>query len=785
MKRRKFKKLMSKFVILCIVPASILLILLCVVSVILNDHVAYKNLKNSMIGQSISKHHDLEATINFTLGNVKFEEKSAMILNLINEASGDNVKEKSEYSDLQDIADRIKNTSSYFTWVGIADIRNEVIIDSAGQHEYEPDPKWYNEEKFNECEPYFTQNSIIKDRNIPMIVYTYPIKDSSSSEITGAIILYFNNNYFIDKLKMETNFQHQAWLLFSPDSDLLFSSVEYDNKTIDKILKIGDMEEKGTGLAEHLNNGKYILHQSIIEPIDNCKLIYLVPMNVILSQSLITASMMAIITILSIGIIYLSIRSINKDIVSEIQDIIKGLKIVAECNFSEQMEVKSNDEVGLLIKEFNTTIDALKYQAEHDRMTDFLNAKTFYQKAESFVVPYDDIEFALIRLDLDNFSFINDIYGWEVGNEVLVKISVLIRNTFVDDVLYGHIGGDVFVICLKYKDQDEMLKNILKLADEIKACDKRLNLTPHFGIYNHIKNGENMNLICDYAGIALKAIKGNLLKTYAFYNNEFDDKHKELKFIESQKQIALDNNQFCIYLQPKCDINTGEILGAEALVRWKSPERDKMISPGSFIPIFEKNGFIIPLDKYVWEESCKVLKKWRDNSCREIPISVNVSRMHIFNTNFVNEFEKLTRKYGISPMMLDIEVTESALLENGENILEDVMLDLKSRGFRLMMDDFASGYSSLIALKKLPFDVIKIDKGLIDNIDEPKNKQLVIGVVSMLKKLNKDIVIEGVEHEWQREALKDTGCRVIQGFCFSRPIPVEDFEKLAFGKVIE
>ncbi len=751
-------------------------------SIIIKDRMACKHLKNSLVGQSVSKLHDLDAAINLTLKNVNFDEQSATVLKLINQVSDDTVKQKSIYRDLQDIADQIKRTSTYFTWIGVADIRNGVMTDTDEQDEYRPDPKWYNSEKLNKGEPYFTENSILMDENNPMVVYTYPVKDGSTGETIGAIILYFDNNYFIDKLKMETNFRNQTWFISDPDSEILYHSKGYNPKITEKIENI---EGNKLDLTAHSNNRKYVSYQSDITTIDNCKLIYIVPKGEIVSQSLLTICMIPILTLMSIGIIILSIKSLTSEIVSEIHDIIKSLKLVADCNFCEQLEVKSNDEIGLLVNEFNKAIDALKYQAEHDKMTKFLNAKTFYQKAESFVVPYGDIKFALIRLDIDNFSFINDIYDWGVGNEILIKISWLIRHIFADNSLYGYIGGDVYVICTKYTDQDEMLKKILKLSEEIKTCDNRITMTPHFGIYNDMKNGENMNIICDYASVALKTIKGNLLETYVFYNNDFDDKHKDQKFVESQKQIALDNKQFYIVLQPKCDIDTGNIVGAEALVRWKSPERKQMISPGKFIPIFEKNGFVIPLDKYVWEETCKVLKKWKDNSCRDIPISVNVSRMHIFNSDFVDDFEQLTKKYDIPPKLLDIEVTESALLENVDNILEAVMLDLKSRGFRLLMDDFASGYSSLIALQKLPFDVIKIDKGLIDNIDEPKNKQLVTGVVSMLNNLQKDIVIEGVEYDWQKEAIKDTGCKVIQGFCFSRPISVDEFEKLAFGRVIQ
>ena len=165
---------------------------------------------------------------------------------------------------------------------------------------------------------------------------------------------------------------------------------------------------------------------------------------------------------------------------------------------------------------------------------------------------------------------------------------------------------------------------------------------------------------------------------------------------------------------------------------------------------------------------------------REIPVSVNVSRVHINNPNFVKDLYALVKSYGIKPELLEIEITESALLEKGDEELENVMSDLKNRGFRLLMDDFASGYSSLISLQKLPFDVIKIDKALIDNVDEQSNRKFVAGAVSFLFDLGKEIVVEGVENDEQCEILRDAGCRIIQGFCFSKPLDIEEFENVAF-----
>jgi len=472
-------------------------------------------------------------------------------------------------------------------------------------------------------------------------------------------------------------------------------------------------------------------------------------------------------------------------IVNEINDVRRSVKGISENDFTEPLEVKTNDEMGMLVSEFNGVIEKLKYQAEHDGKTSFYNGETFAKKSIEYIKKNHDRSYAVVRADIDNFSFINDIFDWEVGDSILLGIARELEDVFGEDAVYGYLGNDIFVICTGYVFRDAVIQKIERACERIrKSAEKYMPINPHFGICENAEADMDISILCDYAGIALKTIKGNLLQTYAVYDEKFDENHKVQKFVESNKISALENNDFYILLQPKCDIFTGDVVGAEALVRWRDHTSGEIISPGKFIPIFEKNGFVITLDRFVWEETCKVVKKWRDAGHRDIPVSVNVSRMHIIHDSFVEDFAALVRKYDIPPELIEVEITESALLENSEDALQEVMMGLKNKGFKLLMDDFASGYSSLIALQRLPFDVIKIDKGLIDKIGEGFNRDFVAGIIAFLMEIKKDIVIEGVEYDWQKEILKETGGRVIQGFCFSRPIPIEDFEKLAFGAAV-
>ena len=278
----------------------------------------------------------------------------------------------------------------------------------------------------------------------------------------------------------------------------------------------------------------------------------------------------------------------------------------------------------------------------------------------------------------------------------------------------------------------------------------------------------------DRAAMARKAAKKNSLSQILFYREQFKEQLYNRKFIEENMQAAIAGRQFKMYLQPKYSIAKNEIIGAEALVRWRHPERG-MIYPDQFIPIIEENGFIQKVDYYIWEEACRFIKKCADANLPPIPVSVNVSRLHLRDNKCIGVLSDLICAYGISRKLLQLEITETA----DDRQITRKALQLKAEGFTLLMDDFGSGYSSLNILLETPFDVIKLDRKFIENMMVTKKGRLILEqVVSMAGKLKLGLLAEGVETKEQIAVLERIGCDQVQGYYYAKPMPAEEFLRL-------
>ncbi len=285
--------------------------------------------------------------------------------------------------------------------------------------------------------------------------------------------------------------------------------------------------------------------------------------------------------------------------------------------------------------------------------------------------------------------------------------------------------------------------------------------------------------MCDRAALAKKSIKDSAMQFCAFYDEEYRNEMVKNTQIELEMEQALKERQFVMYLQPKFDLESREIVGAEVLTRWNHPTKG-MIQPNDFIPLFEKNGFILKLDEYMWEEACKAIQGWRKTGRREFPVSVNVSRFHIKNRNIEQVLEKLLSKYDLSPGALSLEITETMFFDNSDKLYY-LLKRLQEMGFRLEVDDFGSGYSSLNMLRNIPVDVIKIDKGFLDDtLTSEKGKIVIRHTIAMAKELQLQIIAEGVETTEHVDFLRGSHCDVAQGFYFARPMPLEEFNKLNF-----
>lgn len=426
----------------------------------------------------------------------------------------------------------------------------------------------------------------------------------------------------------------------------------------------------------------------------------------------------------------------------------------------------------------NTIKRSKSNSMEHDELSGLYNQQKFFQCVRDLLKHKPNRQYAFIRIDIDRFKVINSFYGSKEGDQLIAFLGKVIRELLLEkeNCYYGRINADVFAVCMEYNKED-----IGKILKEIRASienyNERYYLQTAAGIYIISDNKMDVSTIYDKATIAANQCKNNYMIHEMIYTKEMDDKVMREQRVINEMELALDNEEFTVYFQPKYDLSKMQPSGAEALVRWKKPD-GSMISPADFIPIFESNGFIIKLDYYVWERVCQFIKKSMDAGKDIKPISVNVSRVNLYNPKFLGSIIELVKKYDIPPKYLNLELTESVFSDNAEMMLEAVDF-LHDAGFTIFMDDFGSGYSSLNILKDINLDVLKIDmKFLAKGPSNDKCEKIIAAVIKMAESLNLPVIAEGVEEQQEVEMLKRLGCDYIQGYYFAKPMPLEEYEKL-------
>lgn len=410
-----------------------------------------------------------------------------------------------------------------------------------------------------------------------------------------------------------------------------------------------------------------------------------------------------------------------------------------------------------------------------DSFTNDKHPQVFSGRAQNIIQKYDKVAF--IQFDIEKFKLINVKYGEEKGTEILRFINNGLDGVCSEDQVHIRLTADVFMVAMGYEDAGE----VTDLIEKIQRClghyeDIKYKLV--FGVNLVTDKSIPIRKNGDRAALARQSMKGNALNNIGYYRDEQESSLISRRFIEERMYYALEHGEFVMYLQPKYSISTERIVGSEALVRWLHPEKG-MISPMEFIPVFEKNGFIIKLDEYMWEQACKAIRRWIDMGVEPYPISVNISRVHLTDDSFIDVLDGLIEKYDIPKRLLETEITETVENDNTEKLVRD----LKKRGYVLLMDDFGSGYSSLNMLKNTSFDVIKIDRQFFSEfMVSNRGKKIIAHTIDMSKDIGLGMVAEGVETKEQSEFLKECGCDVAQGFYYSRPIPQVDFDKLVYGR---
>jgi diguanylate cyclase (GGDEF)-like protein len=399
--------------------------------------------------------------------------------------------------------------------------------------------------------------------------------------------------------------------------------------------------------------------------------------------------------------------------------------------------------------------------------------------------------YSLVAFDIENFKLLNESFGRVLGDKLLRYVYNTIQAQLKDGEIVSRCSSDNYSILLKSEPPDVMKIRLQQIVDEINSFDKvivdKYYLIFTCGVYQINDRNLDWITIQDRAHIAYKKAKkiqtGNL--HLAFFQDVDRLEMVRDKEFENRMEDALKNNEFEVYFQPKFELNNNRVVGAEALVRWNDPVRG-IILPRDFIPLFERNGFIIKIDMFIFTEVCKKLRSWIDAGFVPIPISVNLSRSYLHSTTFLDVFNETRMKYDIPSHLFEFELTETVAFENMNQFLQ-VIEDIHRLGFSCSLDDFGSGYSSLNMLKEVPVDVLKLDKGFFDiqNSRDTKRGRVVIeSVIELAKKLDMKTVSEGVESISQVNFLRDVKCDMVQGFVFAKPLSVYDFERLAYGQEI-
>lgn len=400
------------------------------------------------------------------------------------------------------------------------------------------------------------------------------------------------------------------------------------------------------------------------------------------------------------------------------------------------------------------------------------NPKVFGQRCQNTIDSNPDKQIAFIQFDIDKFKIINEEYGVQKGDDLLLFINDTLSLICTDNQPYCRLTADIFMVVTPFENREWLIEFVHRIEDMLSGYDG-MDYRLTFGISVVEDRTVHTRYHGDNASMARQSIKGNALNNIAFFTNEMKSELEKTKAIEDDMESALANGEFIILLQPKYSISTEKIIGAEALARWIHPKRG-MIPPVEFIPVFEKNGFILKLDLYIWELACKKIRSWLDNGIKPVPVSVNISREYINSFDVEGAFLQLIAKYNIPIELLELEITES--IESAG--VEKIVKNLKDAGFTLLMDDFGSGYSSLNVLKSTQFDVLKMDRGFLGEfMDSDRGRKIIEHTISMSQDIGLDIVAEGVETSEQAKFLSECGCDSAQGYYYSKPVSEEEFDK--------
>lgn len=436
------------------------------------------------------------------------------------------------------------------------------------------------------------------------------------------------------------------------------------------------------------------------------------------------------------------------------------------------------------ITELKTAYGKISKLAFYDKLTGLPNNALFTEilSSEMFLAKEKNKKLAVLFMDLDNFKYINDTLGHNVGDDILISVSRKLKESLNNTAIVARRGGDEFIFLLtNVKDKKAvesfMSKMINNFKNPIMVNSFEILLSCSIGATIFPDDGEDIQLIYKNADAALYNSKGSGKRTYSFYTKEMNEKIREKLLLEDSLPKSINNKNFIIHYQPQVEIKSRKLIGLEALIRWNHPTLG-MVSPLRFIPIAEETGLIIPLGEWIIYTACLQIKSWIDKGYPPIKMSINLSVRQLASENIVERIKDIILKTGIDPTYIEFEITESGIIKNFDYTI-NILNRLKELGVSIALDDFGTGYSSLIYLTKFPIDTLKIDKSFVDDIATNSNNQYIAkAIIDLAKNMNLKLIVEGIENEAQLEFFLKNNCDIAQGYLFSKPLPQDEILKI-------
>lgn len=419
--------------------------------------------------------------------------------------------------------------------------------------------------------------------------------------------------------------------------------------------------------------------------------------------------------------------------------------------------------------------DEATYYATHDKLTGLWNRDYFFEMVQKVLYDNPDTTFLMIASDIGQFKMFNEILGVRAGNELLLSISESYRKIRKANWVFSRFTADRFALLMPKEDFHE--KKFVEFCDGVvENSHYSLQIHNYLGIYEITNARIDPEQMYNRAYLALESIKGNMQQSVAYYDEKIRARRMAERLTIDELEHALKDEEFVIYIQPQIDSRNNKVIGGETLVRWLSPKRG-LVPPSEFVPIFEKNGMITMMDFHVWELACRQIAAWKKQGHGERSLSINISAKNFYLADLYERITGLVEKYDIEPQRLKLEITETAFVLDVKKQM-DLVKKLQARGFLVEMDDFGSGFSSLNSLKDICIDVLKLDMNFFEKTENPeRSKKIIDSMVGLANRLCTPVIAEGVEIKEQIDFLRSVGCYIVQGYYYSKPMSVEDYDK--------